>query len=127
MKAYALLLAALLTVAIGATHSWLGERRLIGPLLDPATRGGMLEGSAFARQVLRFAWHLTTIAWWGFAALLVAYARTDGGAGSGPALAIIAAIFAVTGLIILATSRGRHLAWPVFLAMAALTAVPLVN
>ena len=38
--------------------------------------------------------------------------------------AIIAAIFAVTGIVTLAVSRGRHLAWPVFLAIAALSAAP---
>ncbi len=125
MSTAALLFASILTVAVGAAHSWLGERKLIGPLLSPQRRQGILEQSRFARQVLRFAWHLTTIAWWGIAAMLAALALSPPDPQSRLILAIIAAIFAVTGVVTLAVSRGRHLAWPVFLAIAALSLAPL--
>jgi hypothetical protein len=121
-----LLIAAVLTFGVGVAHSWLGERKLIGPLVDPATRAGLLAQSGWARRVVRFAWHITTIAWWGMAALLVALALSPLEAQGRYALIAIAVTFAVSGVLTLATSRGRHLAWPVFLAIAGLSLAPLV-
>lgn len=119
--------AALLTFLIGAVHSWLGEWRLIGPLLAPEQRQGRLASSAFARGVLRFAWHVTTIAWWGIGAALIALAASAPLDRQGRlVLAIIAVTFLVTGLVTLIAGRGRHLAWPVFLAIAGLSAAPLL-
>jgi hypothetical protein len=122
-----LIAAAALTLAIGAVHSWLGERRLLGPLLAPGRRQGLLASSGFARRVLRFAWHLTTIAWWGAGAALIALAASPPLDRQGRlALATIAATFLVTGIVTLVVGRGRHLAWPVFLAIAGLAAAPLL-
>lgn len=119
MSAQFLSLAALLCVVIGAAHSWLGERRLIGPLLDPAQRHGILQ-RRFARDVLRFGWHITTLAWWGIGAAFAAFAT--GGSQAAPRLAIFAlsASMLLTGVVILVSGRGRHWAWPVFFAIAAL-------
>ena len=122
-----LLAAALLTFMIGAIHSWLGERRLLGPLLAPERRQGLLASSGFARRTLRFAWHLTTIAWWGIGAALIALAVSPPLDRQGRlVLGTIAATFLVTGIVTLVTSRGRHLAWPVFLAIAGLSVAPLL-
>jgi len=126
MEQAALLIAALLTIIIGVVHSWLGEVRLIGPLLAPDKRRGMLAKSTFARQTLRFAWHLTTIAWWGFAAVLVGFALSVPAYSTHMVLGVIAVTFLMTGLITLVTSRGRHLAWPVFLSIAVLSGWPLL-
>lgn len=121
----ALLLACLCLVGLGLVHSWLGEVKLIGPLLSPAGRSGMLAHSRFARNVLRFAWHLTSLAWWGMGisvAMLAAPFSVE------PRLALLAGTgmtCLITGLIILVIGRGRHLAWPVFLAAAFCCWVPL--
>ena len=120
----ALLTAAALSAAIGIVHSWLGERRLIGPLLDPETRTGMLAHSAFARSVLRFAWHITTIAWIGIGAVFAIFATAPLTALDRSVLVALALTMAVTGAVIFYTGRGRHWAWPVFLAIAALAAYP---
>jgi hypothetical protein len=122
-----LVAAAVLTVAVGAVHSGLGEKRLIGPLLAPEKRHGILAASAFSRGVLRFAWHITTLAWWGLAAILIALARVPVDGVATQILLIIAVMFGITGLITLTASRGRHLAWPVFIAIAALTAAPALS
>ncbi|HYC05712.1 MAG TPA: hypothetical protein VED40_20635 [Azospirillaceae bacterium] len=121
-----LLVAALLLVALGVAHSWLGERRLIGPLLDPAIRSGPLARSGFFRRVLRFAWHLTSFLWWGAAAQYVWLSFLPLDTGGRAALATGAVVFAASGLATLALSKGRHLAWPVFLAVAGLLAAPLL-
>jgi len=115
-----LVIASVLTFGVGAAHSWLGERKLIGPLVAPETRAGILAQSGWARRVVRFAWHITTIAWWGIAALLVALALSPIDSQGRYALLAIAAIFLASGVLTLGTSRGRHLAWPVFLAIAGL-------
>ena len=122
----ALFAAALLTFVIGGVHSWLGERLLLGPLLAEGKRVGMLEKSEFARGVLRFAWHITTVAWWGMGVVLLAFSWMLPDAGQRMGLIVLAATFLITGMIILVVSRGRHLAWPVFLAIAGLTLVPVV-
>jgi hypothetical protein len=126
MTNISLAVAAALTFALGLAHSWLGEVRLIGPLLAPETRQGFLEKSAFARRILRFAWHLTTLAWCGIGAMLAALSLSRIDAGGKIALAAAAATFFLTGLVILASSRGRHFAWPVFFAIAALATAPLL-
>jgi hypothetical protein len=126
MSQPAFLIAALLTVAIGIAHSWIGERLLIGPLLAPDRRSGILAASAFARNTLRFAWHVTSIAWWGLGAVLALLATSPLGAQGRLIIAAIGATFLITGLITLVASRGRHLAWPVFLAIAGLSWAPLV-
>src|SRR5258708_2928961 len=55
MLSTSLLVAAVLTFLVGAAHSWLGERKLIGPLLAPEGRQGLLaaSGSPFNGPILR--------------------------------------------------------------------------
>ncbi len=126
MNELALTLAAFLLFGTGIVHSVLGERRLIGPLLTPEKRSGLLENSKFARQVLRFAWHLTTLTLWGFAAILSGLAVSPPGQQTATTLAIMAMICLLCAVYIFVTSGARHLAWPVFLVAAGLCVVPLV-
>ena len=116
MSGILLCVAAALTVLIGLAHSYLGERYILTRLfrrpLPP-----LFGSDGFTRRTLRFAWHLTTVAWYGFAALLLLWARQGGRATE---LRIVALTFLVTALVTLISSRGRHLAWPVFLAIAIL-------
>ena len=111
----ALLAAAALLIAIGIAHSVLGERyiliRLFRRPLPP-----LFGSDAFTKGTLRFVWHITTIAWFGFAVLLV-----DGFTTRSASLRIVSMTFLATGLVALVASRGRHLSWIVFFAVAALT------
>jgi hypothetical protein len=122
-----LLVSAGLAALLGVAHSMLGERRLIGPLLAPDQRAGLLAKSSFARSILRFAWHLTSVAWWGLGAVLVAVALAAPGRTEADVLIAVAGTLAVSGLLILAISKGRHLAWPVFLVAAGLALAPLLS
>lgn len=126
MTSVPLATAAALTVFIGIVHSWLGEVRIVTPLIAGPIRAPLMEKSAFARGVVRFAWHITTIAWWGFAAILAAFASGPLGGHDRIVLAAIAATFIVSGLLTLISSRGRHLAWPIFLAIGGLSLAPLI-
>lgn len=103
-----LIAAATLIVATMVVHSWLGERRLIGPLLANPT--GVLAND-LARAVLRFVWHLTSgIGLIVAVALFAAAIKPD---------VIIPVLILTTGIVFLAaglidavTSRGRHIGWP---------------
>ena len=66
-----LAIASLLLIFIGIVHSYLGERYILIRLFKrelPKLFGSDL----FTKKVLRFAWHLTTLAWFGFAGILLA-------------------------------------------------------
>lgn len=112
-----LIVAAILIVAIGIAHSYLGERYILTRLFrQPLPK--LFGDDTFTRQTLRFAWHLTTIAWFGFAALLLSVyfevlSRSN-------LLYVIAVTFALTAITALLASRGRHLSWIVFGAISAM-------
>ena len=116
-----LLIAAALTVLIGLYHSIAGEQRLIRPLLTMDTLPRLRGSTDFTRALIRTAWHITTLAWFGLAGILVVM---DGqtGAGRTTILGIVAAVFAVSGAAALFFGRGRHLAWLAFLPIAGLSA-----
>lgn len=115
----ALYIAAFLAFAIGVVHSWLGERYILTRLFRRGDLPKLFGGEDFTRNTLRFAWHVTSIAWWGFAAILLVMA------GGVPAMQSLGLIIGITFLvhfaITLIASRGKHLAWPVFLAIGLLT------
>lgn len=115
-QATLLFVAALLTFAVGLAHSVLGEKYILMRLFRRPDLPKLFGDATFTARTLRFAWHLTTIAWWGFGALLVLASR--GLLTTGNTLLVLAATMAATAAIILVSSRGRHLAWPVFLVIA---------
>jgi hypothetical protein len=116
-----LVIAALLIGAIGIAHSYLGERYIIVPLI----RGGRLPrlrfGDAFTAGTVRGAWHITSVAWWGLATVLLHMAF----AGNRDAwiATLIAVTFGVTAAMMLVLTRGKHLSWIIFAAIAALTSM----
>ena len=109
----ALYFAAFLLFAIGVTHSVLGERYILIRLFRRDDLPKILGSAEFTKRTLRFAWHITTIAWWGIAAILVQIAA---GALSPKGVALAIGItFCVSGLVSLIGSRARHYSWVVFL------------
>ena len=118
--------AALLAIAVGAVHSILGERYIIRPILRRADLPQLFGDDSFTRQTIRFAWHLTTVAWFGLAAILIVLSGpfTSIRVGDGVVFAI-ALTFLVTTIVALAGSRGRHLSWVVFAAITALCLLAL--
>ena len=108
-----LIIAAFFAFAIGVAHSVLGERYILMRLFRRDDLPKLFGSAAFTVRTLRFAWHLTTIAWWGFAALI--YLLAQNSISSQNLSVVLAVTFLVTGAITLVASRGRHFAWPVFL------------
>jgi hypothetical protein len=107
-----LLVAAALVFAVGVAHSFLGEKYILTRLFRRPDLPKLLGDTTFTIRTLRFAWHLTTVAWWGFGAMLVLAAQ--GQLDPTNTLQVLAVTMLVTAVTVLVASRGRHLAWPVF-------------
>lgn len=93
-------------VLLAVLHSLLGELLLLGPLLRvplPRLRISRWLGA----RTLRFAWHLTSVAWVALAASVMSPAQV-------PFIASVTLL--VSGLVAFASSRGRHFAWAIFVA-----------
>ena len=118
----ALAIAAVLLVGIGFAHSYLGERYILIRLFRRSDLPKLLGSDVFTKKTLRFAWHITSIAWFGFAALLVAPAWARSGALPLPILgSVIATTFLASSLVSLVGSRGRHYSWLVFLVVSVMS------
>lgn len=113
-----LLVAAALLALIALAHSVLGERYILVRLFRREGLPRLFGSDGFTRRTLRFAWHLTSVAWLGFAALLALQARAP--ESDGALLAVVVATFLAHAAITALASRGKHFAWPVFLAVAVL-------
>ena len=100
-------------LATAFAHSYFGERRLIGPILDYDS--GVMTRQ-LARQVTRFAWHFTSILML-LSALLVVWPGTP------RTLILIAGVtWLAVGLFDAIYTRGRHIGWPL-LSAAGLAAI----
>ena len=128
-----LVVAAALTVGIGIAHSVLGERYILTRLFRRDDLPHLFGSDWFTRRTLRFAWHLTTVAWFGLAVVMVLLAdhfgdvapstaplTSDDGSLPSRVGQVISITFALHAVITAATSRLKHFAWPVFSAIAVL-------
>jgi hypothetical protein len=120
-----LIVAALGAVGIGLVHSMLGEQGIVKPILKRMDWAGVPPDADFLNRTVRFAWHITTLAWIGLAVILLApLLGMEGQQAFAPLT--IAATFLVTGIVALVASKGRHLAWIVFFGIAAGAAWPYI-
>lgn len=97
--------AALGFFVLALAHSLLGERELLRPLFHRPWDIGVPR--AAVEVILRFAWHLTSVAWVGLGGIALGWSPW----------AVLTGVALVSGLVVLGALRG-HLAWPVFLATA---------
>jgi hypothetical protein len=116
-----LYVSALLIVAVGIVHSVLGERYILIRLFRRDDLPKLFGGTAFTKRTLRLAWHITTVAWFAFAALLVQVAQ--GSLTPAGTVQIIGYASIASGLLSLVISRGQHLSWLVFFAIGAMAMV----
>lgn len=113
-----LYLAAILVFALGIAHSILGERYILIRLFRRNDLPALFGSARFTTRTLRFAWHITTLTWFGLAVILWQLAR---GALTPASTAQIVGITSLAcGVLPLAFTRGRHLSWVVFFAVGAL-------
>jgi len=113
-----LIIGTILLLLIGIIHSYLGEKYILIRLFRREDLPKLLGSDWFTKRVLRFAWHITTIAWWGFAAILYVLADPSENVQN-EILTIIAVVFVLSGIVSLLFSRGKHLSWLFFFTIAA--------
>ncbi len=115
----------LLLAVIAVIHSALGERAVIGPLLAFPYSEGPLAENRRVRNILRGAWHLTSVTWLGTGAMLFALAFTPLDEGARAVITLAVILYGAIGLYLLVAYKGRHIAAPFFVAVAITAAVPL--
>ena len=116
-----------MTVVVGLVHSVLGEQRLFRHLRC-AGRMVPTEGGASLREsqvrILWASWHLVTLLSWGLAAVMVWLAKPGAQtASTGRIEFVLALTFALAGLLVLISNRGRHPAWVALWAVAILVGI----
>ncbi len=62
--------AAIICLLVGMVHSVLGERYILMRLFRTGHISHLFGDDSFTKGTIRFVWHITTLAFWGFAALL---------------------------------------------------------
>jgi hypothetical protein len=109
-----LLFAASVLVIMGVVHSYLGERFVFRRLFRLENLPLLRNDRRYTENVLRYAWHLTSVTWWAFAAcLVILWAMAN---NPGPTIAKCAALLCfISGATIVATAGVRHPAWSLFL------------
>ncbi|HVR42641.1 MAG TPA: hypothetical protein VMS56_04280, partial [Thermoanaerobaculia bacterium] len=112
------LFGATLILLLGALHSWLGERYILIRLFRRPDLPRLFGSDVFTRRTLRFAWHLTSVAWWGLGGLLLLMAGGGEDLGRGEVGAVLAGTAGASAIVTLVGSRGRHPAWIVFVLVA---------
>ena len=121
--------AAVLALAISIAHSYLGEKYIISRLLRRDNLPLLFGDQTFTRQTIRFAWHLTSIAWVGLGVVLMVLARhavppiaslTTGTPTLELVQRVVAVTFGLSAAVTAVATRFRHLAWIVFLAIGVL-------
>jgi hypothetical protein len=108
-----LYIAALLSVVLGLAHSVLGEQNIFGRIFRS------MKLSIFMTGVLRLAWHITTLAWFGFATLLVQLGQ--GSLTVSAAARTIGWTFIASGVLPIVFTRGRHWSWLVLFLIGGLS------
>lgn len=108
-----LYIAAFFAFLVGVAHSYLGERRIITPLLKRGNLPFVRGSEKNTATTIRIAWHLTTILFWVVAIILLLMARNALNFQS--TAVVFACTFLPLGLLSLVVSRGKHVSWLPFL------------
>ncbi|QJB68374.1 hypothetical protein [Parasphingorhabdus halotolerans] len=122
MNEILLFLAACLAVATLLIHSIVGENRLITPLVK--SNDGVMQAD-LAKQVIRFAWHFTSLL-----GLIAVYILFDAAQRFETAdkmlLAITGGVFLLSGVYDAVVTKGRHIGWPFLFAIGILTIIAII-
>ncbi len=116
-----LIIASLLLVLCGLVHSVLGERYILMRLFKRENLPELFGSDQFTKGTLRFAWHITSLAWFGFAALLLLLPDATF------LLLTCSLVFALSGLLAAYFTGGKHLSWMVFFMISGLTLASALN
>jgi len=122
-----LICAAAALATIGVCHSWLGERKIIGPLLLRSQDAGSHHMGRGTRRIIRGAWHLTSVTWIGGALIFLVIGANNLTDATRGILVLTTLLYGSISVYLLLSTKGRHVAWPLFLAVSVFSAMPLVG
>jgi hypothetical protein len=108
-----------LAVLLGVAHSYVGERDVVRRILECPDLPPLWGGAVLMRRTVRFAWHLTSVAWLGAGALLMLFAARLVDASARLTVLVLGGIFLASAVVAFVGSRGRHPAWVICLTIAA--------
>jgi hypothetical protein len=108
--------AAIIMLITGIAHSYLGEKYILIRLFRRDNIPELLGSDVFTKNTLRFAWHITSITWFGLAAVL--YFDNN---HSTIFLYAVATVTFVSAAMAAYFTQGKHLSWIAFLAVSLLT------
>ncbi|MBE3654810.1 MULTISPECIES: hypothetical protein [Vibrio] len=109
---FILYFSAFLLVVISFVHSYLGERFILSRLFTRDNLPKLFGSDDFTKRTLRFAWHLTSVAWIGFAGIVVALAQPE--LSKLVVAQIVSFTFVIHFAVALFGSKGKHLSWVAF-------------
>lgn len=112
-----LLIAASILIILGVLHSVLGEKFILIRLFRRDNLPKIYGSDAFTKGTIRFAWHITSIAWFGFASLL--FMHSEG--SSENILYVVSLVFLLSAALSAYFTKGKHFSWWLFLAVAILS------
>lgn len=118
--------ASILCFVVGMIHSILGERYILIRLFRRDNIPRLFGSDYFTKGTLRFVWHITTFAWWGFGYLLWLIS-TSQDISSQTVLYVISAVSLFSGIFSFGFTKGKHLSWLVFLGIAGITYYAAIN
>ncbi len=107
-----LAIAGLGTLAAAITHTILGERMFVGPIISRMDWSNLPLNPHFARQITRLAWHVTSLMWLTFSVIFLAPVFNF--SGTQPIYVIATAAFAGALIMTGPMTRWRHRGWPIF-------------
>lgn len=122
-----LIAAAGLSFAVGLVHSVMGEQRIFRQLrrsgrMVPTEGGALLR--EFQVRILWATWHSVSLLIWVLSAAMVWLASPEAAAASNSRIEfVITLAFALAGLLVLISNRGRHPAWVALWAVALLVSL----
>lgn len=121
-----LMISGVVLIVIAAVHSWLGERQIIGPVLAFPYESGPIAESRRIKSTLRGGRHFTSVTWLGHGIILIALAFAPLSGAVATVAWISAVLYGAIGLYLPITFKGRHVAAPLFIAVAVTAAIPFI-
>jgi hypothetical protein len=117
---YLMYFAGSLFVILGLGHSYAGERYVLPRILRMPDLPRLAGSTLYMQRILRLAWHVTSIAWFGLAAVVVLLIQPSAARND---ISIAVGLTALASFVlVLAGSRGKHyLAWAMFLVASLIT------
>ena len=79
------------------------------------------------RRIIRGAWHLTSVTWFGGALIFLIIGSTSLTEATRAILMVTLLLYDGISVYLLALTKGRHIAWPLFLAVSVFAAMPLTG